>query len=103
MKSYFLFQATSLVSIIPLMDLTVYTRVIAARTFYICEMYITAGLLYLYVTYGILYVFKRSSTVGAPTCTNDNGIEMSLPRQGNTLQLRVSPAIKGRISASPST
>ena len=41
------------------MDLTGYTRVIAARTFYICEMYITAGLLYLYVTYGVLYVFKK--------------------------------------------
>jgi len=59
MKSYFLFQATSLVSIITLMDLTGYTRVIAARTFYICEMYITAGLLYLYVTYGVLYVLKK--------------------------------------------
>ena len=54
-----MFQATSLLSIITLMDLTGYTRVIAARTFYICEMYITAGLLYLYVTYGVLYVLKK--------------------------------------------
>ena len=55
----FLFQATSLVSIITLMDLTGIARVIAARTFDIYEIYITAGLLYLCVTYGILYVFRK--------------------------------------------
>lgn len=55
----FLFQATSLVSIISLMDLTGVARVIAARTFDIYELYITAGLLYLVVTYGVLYLFKR--------------------------------------------
>ena len=55
----FLFQATSLVSIITLMDLTGFARVIVARTFDIYEIYITAGLLYLCVTYGILYVFKK--------------------------------------------
>lgn len=55
----FLFQATSLVSIITLMDLTGVARVIAARTFDIYEIYITAALLYLCVTYGILHVFKR--------------------------------------------
>ncbi|MBL6932697.1 MAG: ABC transporter permease [Rhodospirillales bacterium] len=55
----FLFQATSLVSIITLMDLTGYARVIVARTFDIYEIYITAALLYLCVTYGILYVFKK--------------------------------------------
>jgi len=54
----FLFQATSLVSIISLMDLTGVARVIAARTFDIYEMYISAGILYLIITYGILYVFK---------------------------------------------
>lgn len=55
----FLFQATSLVSIITLMDLTGVARVIAARTFDIYEIYITAAILYLCITYGILYVFKR--------------------------------------------
>ena len=55
----FLFQATSLVSIISLMDLTGFARVIVARTFNIYEIYITAGLLYLCVTYGILYIFKK--------------------------------------------
>jgi len=55
----FLFQATSLVSIISLMDLTGVARVIAARTFDIYELYITAGILYLIVTYGILFIFKR--------------------------------------------
>ncbi len=54
----FLFQATSLVSIIALMDLTGVARVIAARSFDIYELYITAGVIYLVVTYGILYVFK---------------------------------------------
>lgn len=55
----FLFQATSLVSIISLMDLTGVARVIAARTFAIYELYITAGIIYLIVTYGILFIFKR--------------------------------------------
>lgn len=55
----FLFQATSLVSIISLMDLTGFARVIVARSFAIYEIYITAGILYLIVTYGILYVFRK--------------------------------------------
>ena len=55
----FLFQATSLVSIISLMDLTGVARVIAARSFDIYEIYITAGILYLIVTYGILHIFKK--------------------------------------------
>jgi len=55
----FLFQATSLVSIISLMDLTGVARVIAARSFAIYELYITAGIIYLIVTYGILFIFKR--------------------------------------------
>lgn len=55
----FLFQATSLVSIISLMDLTGVARVIAARSFAIYELYITAGVIYLIVTYGILFIFKR--------------------------------------------
>lgn len=56
----FLFQATSLVSIISLMDLTGVARVAAARSFAIYEIYITAGAIYLIVTYGILYVFKKA-------------------------------------------
>ena len=55
----FLFQATSLVSIISLMDLTGVARVIAARSFAIYELYITAGAIYLVVTYGILFIFKK--------------------------------------------
>lgn len=55
----FLFQATSLVSIITLMDLTGVARVIVARTFDVYELYITAGLMYLAITYGILWVFRK--------------------------------------------
>ncbi len=55
----FLFQATSLVSIISLMDLTGVARVIAARSFAIYELYITAGVIYLIVTYGILFIFRK--------------------------------------------
>jgi len=54
----FLFQATSIVSIITIMDLTGVARVIVARTFDVYEIYITAGLMYLAVTYGIVGVFK---------------------------------------------
>lgn len=55
----FLFQATSLVSIIALMDLTGVARVIAARSFAIYELYITAAAIYLVITYGILLVFRK--------------------------------------------
>lgn len=55
----FLFQATSLVSIISLMDLTGVARTIAARSFAIYEIYIAAAAIYLVVTYGILFVFKK--------------------------------------------
>jgi His/Glu/Gln/Arg/opine family amino acid ABC transporter permease subunit len=54
----FLFQSTSLVSIITLMDLTGVARVIVARSFDVYEIYITAGLMYLVLTYGILWVFR---------------------------------------------
>ena len=56
----FLFQATSLVSIITLLDLTGIARIIVARSFAVYEIYITAGIIYLIVTYGILYIFKKA-------------------------------------------
>lgn len=55
----FLFQATSLVSIITLMDLTGVARVIVARSFAVYEIYITAAIVYLILTYGVLWVFRR--------------------------------------------
>ena len=54
----FLFQATSLVSIITIMDLTGVGRVIIAETFRTFEVWIFVGLCYLVMSYGILYVFK---------------------------------------------
>lgn len=55
----FLFQATSLVSIITLMDLTGVARTLVSKTFDVYEIYITAGLLYLAVTYAILGLFRH--------------------------------------------
>jgi ABC-type arginine/histidine transport system permease subunit len=55
----FLFQATSLVSIITLMDLTGVGRVIIAETFRTFEIWIFVGLCYLVMSYAILYAFKR--------------------------------------------
>ncbi len=55
----FLFQATSLVSIITLLDLTGIARIIVARSFAVYEIYIAAAVIYLIVTYGILYIFRR--------------------------------------------
>ncbi|WP_419659426.1 lysine arginine ornithine ABC transporter, permease protein [Desulfosarcina variabilis str. Montpellier] len=55
----FLLQATSLVSIITVMDLTGVTRVIAARSFAFYEMFIAAALIYLVMVYGVLFVFRR--------------------------------------------
>lgn len=55
----FLLQASSLVSIITLMDITGVARVIAARSFAIFELYLAAAALYLVMVYGLLFVFKK--------------------------------------------
>jgi His/Glu/Gln/Arg/opine family amino acid ABC transporter permease subunit len=55
----FLFQATSLVSIITIMDLTGVGRVIIAETFRTFEIWIFVGLCYLVMSYAILYAFRR--------------------------------------------
>ena len=55
----FLFQATSLVSIISLMDLTGEARRAAARSFANYEILVTAAIIYLVLTYGILFIFKK--------------------------------------------
>ena len=55
----FLFQATSLVSIITIMDLTGVGRVLIAESFRTFEIWIFVGLCYLVMSYGILYGFKR--------------------------------------------
>jgi octopine/nopaline transport system permease protein/arginine/ornithine transport system permease protein len=54
----FLFQATSLVSIITLMDLTGVARVVISRSFAAYEVWIFVGAIYLAVTYGLLYGFR---------------------------------------------
>ncbi len=55
----FLFQATSLVSIITLLDLTGVARIIVARSFAVYEIYITAAVIYLIVTYAMLWAFRK--------------------------------------------
>ncbi len=55
----FLLQASSLVSIITVMDITGVAREIAARSFAFYEVYVFAALLYIIVVYGVLWVFKR--------------------------------------------
>ena len=47
----FLLQATSLISIITLLDLTGVARIIVARSFEPYKLYITAGLMYLAMSY----------------------------------------------------
>ena len=55
----FLFQATSLVSVITILDLTGVGRVLISESFRTFEIWIFVALCYLLITYGILYVFKR--------------------------------------------
>lgn len=55
----FLLQATSLVSIITVMDITGVVRVIAARSFAFYELFITAALFYLGLVYGVLFLFRK--------------------------------------------
>ncbi|MFC1821821.1 ABC transporter permease [Thermodesulfobacteriota bacterium] len=55
----FLLQATSLVSIITIMDITGVARVIAARSFAFYELFIAAALIYLVLVYGVLFLFRK--------------------------------------------
>ena len=55
----FLMQASSLVSIITLLDLTGVARRIISETFAVYEVYIFVALLYLIITYILAFVFKR--------------------------------------------
>ncbi|MEW6260988.1 MAG: ABC transporter permease [Thermodesulfobacteriota bacterium] len=55
----FLLQATSLVSIITIMDITGVARVIASRSFAFYELYFTAAVLYLCLVYGVIWVFRK--------------------------------------------
>jgi His/Glu/Gln/Arg/opine family amino acid ABC transporter permease subunit len=55
----FLFQATSLVSIITIMDLTGVGRVLIAENFRTFEIWIFVGFCYLAMSYAILYGFRR--------------------------------------------
>jgi len=55
----FMLQATSLVSIVTVMDLTGQARSIASRTYAIYEMYVTAAIFYLVLVYVLLYCFRR--------------------------------------------
>ncbi|WP_119459207.1 ABC transporter permease [Rhodospirillaceae bacterium SYSU D60014] len=52
-------QATSLVSIITLMDITGVARVIASRDFAFYEAFLTAAAFYLVLVYGVLFVARR--------------------------------------------
>lgn len=71
----FLLQATSLVSIITLMDITGVTRQLAARHFAFYELFFAAAALYLVLVYGVIFVFgkiesrlnRHSAIIGART------------------------------------
>ena len=55
----FLFQASSLVSIITVMDITGVAGEIATRSFAFYEVYLFAAALYIVIVYGVLWVFRR--------------------------------------------
>jgi His/Glu/Gln/Arg/opine family amino acid ABC transporter permease subunit len=55
----FLLQASSLVSIITVMDITGVARVITARGFAFYEVYLVAAILYMILVFGTLYVFGK--------------------------------------------
>lgn len=54
----FTFQATSLVSVITLMDLTGVARVLISRSFAAFEIWIFVGAIYCAISYAILYAFQ---------------------------------------------
>ena len=59
-EAIFLLQATSLVSVITLLDLTGVARIIVARSFEPYKLYITVALIYLAITYLVAFVARRA-------------------------------------------
>jgi octopine/nopaline transport system permease protein/arginine/ornithine transport system permease protein len=55
----FLMQATSLASLITIMDLTGVARKLVAKSFAVYEVYLFTGLIYLLLTYSIIFVLRR--------------------------------------------
>jgi len=55
----FIMQATSLVSIITVLDLTGVAGRIISKTFAIYEVYIAIALMYLVITYTMVFIFSR--------------------------------------------
>jgi octopine/nopaline transport system permease protein/arginine/ornithine transport system permease protein len=55
----FIMQATSLVSIITVLDLTGVAGRIISKTFAIYEVYIAIALMYLAITYAMVFIFSR--------------------------------------------
>jgi ABC-type arginine/histidine transport system permease subunit len=55
----FLMQASSLVSIITLLDLTGVARRIISETFAVYEVYLLIAAIYLVITYCLVFIFKR--------------------------------------------
>lgn len=55
----FIMQASSLVSVITLLDLTGVGRKLVSETFAVYEVYIMVALMYLVITYAIAFLFKR--------------------------------------------
>jgi len=55
----FLMQATSLVSIITVLDLTGVASRIVAKTFVVYETYVVAALIYIAITYALAFVFRK--------------------------------------------
>jgi len=55
----FTMQASSIASIVTLMDLTGWARVLIAQSFAPFEIFITIGIIYMGLTYGIAWVFRK--------------------------------------------
>ena len=55
----FMLQASSLASVVTLMDLTGVARVLLARTFAPYEIFITIAIMYLILTYVMVWIFRK--------------------------------------------
>lgn len=55
----FLMQATSLVSLITILDLTGIARKLVAKTYAVYEVYIFIGVVYLLITYTLVFLLRR--------------------------------------------
>jgi octopine/nopaline transport system permease protein/arginine/ornithine transport system permease protein len=92
----FLFQATSLVSVITLLDLTGIARDVISDTFRSYTVWIFVGVVYCAISYFFFYVFRKLEFYWSGHLRARPGMDVAKPKKGAAAGAKDAPAIVTR-------